>query len=173
MKLSNESIDDSSSEYSFSVLLERPRTYALLMTAYSNIEVLREAGSLSGFLPNIRLPITIRDAMDLTRTLGKRYLWTDCLCIVQDDPSKQDSLKSMAFIYANAQFTIVAADAADANYCIRGTRGASQPRNIQCNRINIPGEKCLMYKGKNPMASDSFWASRGYYWWFQICSTTI
>jgi hypothetical protein len=28
LKLSNESIDASSSEYSFSVLLERPRTYA-------------------------------------------------------------------------------------------------------------------------------------------------
>jgi hypothetical protein len=137
----------------------------MLVTTYSNIEVLREAGSLSGFLPNIRLPITIRDAMNLTRTLGERYLWVDCLCIVQDDPSKQDSLKSMAFIYANAQFTIVAADAVDANYGIRGTRGASEPRNIPCNVINIPGERCLMYKGQNSMASDSLWASRG--WTFQ------
>ncbi len=34
------------------------------------------------------LPTTLRDAVQVTREIGLRYIWIDSLCIVQDD--KQD-----------------------------------------------------------------------------------
>jgi hypothetical protein len=34
-----------------------------------------------------RLPKTFRDAIQVTRELGQRYLWIDSLCIIQDDPN--------------------------------------------------------------------------------------
>lgn len=49
------------------------------------------------------LPRTFRDAVVCAYRLGIRYLWIDCLCIIQD--SKQDWLRQSAFmaeIYSNA-----------------------------------------------------------------------
>jgi len=57
------------------------------------------------------LPATIRDAMIITQELRQRFLWIDTLCIVQDDDTeKQEHLRSMGSIYANAYITIVAAE---------------------------------------------------------------
>ncbi|PVH97917.1 hypothetical protein DM02DRAFT_500578, partial [Periconia macrospinosa] len=62
------------------------------------------------------LPRTIRDAMYVVELLEERYLWVDCLCIVQDDV---DGLKgiihSIDHIFSAAQLTIIAASGADAN----------------------------------------------------------
>jgi hypothetical protein len=38
-------------------------------------------------IPMTDLPPTFRDAFDVTRKLGIRYLWIDSLCIVQDSDS--------------------------------------------------------------------------------------
>lgn len=37
------------------------------------------------------LPATIRDAIDLTRACGEKYLWVDSLCIIQDDVEDLDA----------------------------------------------------------------------------------
>lgn len=57
---------------------------------------------------------TFRDAVDLCRRLGIRYIWIDSLCIIQDDP--QDWLQEstcMASTYANAFIGIFAGHAED------------------------------------------------------------
>lgn len=55
------------------------------------------------------LPPTIADAIQLCRDFGKRFLWVDQLCIVQDDPaSKSSQILAMDRIYKMADFTIVA-----------------------------------------------------------------
>lgn len=57
------------------------------------------------------LPQNFRDAIQVTRTLGIRYLWIDSLCIVQD--SKADWLceaRKMASTYAGAAVVISALD---------------------------------------------------------------
>jgi hypothetical protein len=66
--------------------------------------------SSSGGLKGGDIPTTISDSMRVCQVLGRRYLWVDALCIMQDDPEEQASqIREMHKIYANAEFTIVAA----------------------------------------------------------------
>ncbi|KAK0737990.1 heterokaryon incompatibility protein-domain-containing protein [Schizothecium vesticola] len=55
------------------------------------------------------LPLTLRDAVDVTRDLGIRYIWIDALCIVQDDLLDwQRESAAMADVYGNSYLTISA-----------------------------------------------------------------
>ena len=86
-----------------------------LVAMKANIEGLCEAHSLAESSPlGTRLPRTIRDAMEVTRRLGYRFLWVDRLCIVQDDEAtKPAHLASMAAIYGNSSITIIADNVGD------------------------------------------------------------
>jgi hypothetical protein len=56
-----------------------------------------------------QLPKTLQDTIFLVRYLGIRYLWADCLCIVQDDKADWEREASrMADVYSNAYLTIAA-----------------------------------------------------------------
>ena len=62
------------------------------------------------------LPHTFQDAVDVTRTLGVRYLWIDAICIVQDSQSDfARETSQMADIYGNAYLTIAATASKDAS----------------------------------------------------------
>ena len=41
--------------------------------------------------PEVKLPATIEDAIQITSELGIRYIWVDMLCLVQDDPDYMPS----------------------------------------------------------------------------------
>ena len=75
-----------------------------------------ESKSISAFIDGIQLetmPPMFQDAVFITRRLGFRYLWIDCLCIVQG--SREDWLREsleMGGIYKIAVVTI-AAEAAE------------------------------------------------------------
>lgn len=74
------------------------------------------------------VPRTIQDAIRLTSTLGRRYLWVDSLCIQQDNP--EDKLKiisKMHEIYDRAFLTIVAVDGTHADSGLAGWRPDSRP----------------------------------------------
>ena len=61
-------------------------------------------------------PATFRDAILVTRCLGMRYLWIDCLCIIQNDTADWSwEAARMGSLYANAYLTIAAANAKDDN----------------------------------------------------------
>ncbi|EUC49821.1 hypothetical protein COCMIDRAFT_57272, partial [Bipolaris oryzae ATCC 44560] len=68
--------------------------------------------NISERMHNIRfndLPATFRDAVRITRDLGKRHLWIDSLCIIQNDPRDwRDEGLRMHEIYGNSYLTIVA-----------------------------------------------------------------
>jgi hypothetical protein len=123
----------------------------------SNIQVLRRPGSLSSSNTEITLPDTIRDAIYLVKELGERYLWVDCLCIVQDVEEKEMSimLKAMANIYASAEITIVGAGGSAATHGLRGIGGPSQER----------AEEDFLDSEYGGYPWSSKWASRG--WTFQ------
>lgn len=70
-----------------------------------------------------RLPKSLQDAIFLTRYLGLRYIWIDCLCIVQDD--KEDWQREAAFmadVYSNSYLTIAAERASDSGEGFLGPR---------------------------------------------------
>jgi Heterokaryon incompatibility protein (HET) len=60
------------------------------------------------------MPQTFQDAVVITRKLGYRYLWIDCLCIIQDsiEDWQTESVK-MAEIYSNAVLNISADASSD------------------------------------------------------------
>ncbi|KAF3037795.1 hypothetical protein E8E12_005066 [Didymella heteroderae] len=68
-----------------------------------SIDSLRD-GIQIGLLPNL-----YQDAIELTRAIGKKYIWIDSLCIIQD--SKEDwasECERMSDIYSNCFMTISA-----------------------------------------------------------------
>ena len=103
-----------------------------------NVEELRTPRSLASGSPVATLPQTIRDAMRLTADLDVRYLWVDCLCLVQNDPNLSFYLNRMHLIYANAFLTIVVANKDNADGGITGYDTRSTGRILPGKVINYP-----------------------------------
>ncbi|PPJ52928.1 hypothetical protein CBER1_11567 [Cercospora berteroae] len=91
-------------------------SYLCAATAQEYCRKLSVANALSfeepGALKRQDYPRLIWDAMVLCGDLGERYLWVDCLCIIQDDKEeKLRQIQAMDRIYSCAKFTMaVAAD---------------------------------------------------------------
>lgn len=67
------------------------------------------------------LPKTIRDAIELARELGERYLWVDSLCIIQDDDEdKANQITAMDAVYGSAVLTIAATSGKNADAGLAG-----------------------------------------------------
>lgn len=102
-------------------------------TSEGTVEVLEKPGALQTTEIWAKIPWTIRDAMEVCREIGMRYLWVDCLCIVQDDETgeKANAISKMDSIYGAAFLTIIAATGSDADHGLPGvrpgTRGFRQP----------------------------------------------
>lgn len=70
-------------------------------------QFLRQRGGLLIYLHEI--PQTIKDAMEVVRILGERYLWVDRLCIEQDNlRQKAIHIEKMDAIYSHALLSIIA-----------------------------------------------------------------
>jgi hypothetical protein len=62
-----------------------------------------------GGIPFSEVPRTLQDAFFLVRYLGFRYIWVDCICIVQDDKADwQREAARMGDVYLNAYLAIAA-----------------------------------------------------------------
>lgn len=73
----------------------------------------------------------VRDAVELAKGVGVRYLWIDQLCVVRGEEGDgsdllERTLRAMGDIYHHAAATIVAADGADANAGLVGVRAGSR-----------------------------------------------
>ena len=136
-------------------------------TTKSSLTYLQRPGSIKADGGDLTIPNTIRDAFRLVSLLGERYLWVDTFCIVQDDAEmKQRNLNSMASIYANAYFTIVAADGKDGNYGLRGIGGNAKPRNVSCGIIRFHnGQEVIASRTRGADLGYTVWGSRG--WTYQ------
>jgi hypothetical protein len=84
----------------------------------------------SSRIPACELPTSIADAIQVTISLGFRYLWVDQYCIDQEDAiSKHEHISKMDMIYHDAELTIVAAAGDDQNYGLPGVN--SRLRRVQ------------------------------------------
>jgi hypothetical protein len=83
-----------------------------------------------------KLPKTFRDAIQITRELGARYLWIDSLCIIQGDSEDWSrEAATMCDVYQNAQVTIAAAGATNPTEgCYVSKRTKQIPIAIECKR---------------------------------------
>ncbi|KAF4429672.1 ankyrin repeat-containing [Fusarium acutatum] len=125
----------------------------------------RQQESLDGKGDDVVEP-AIEDAIRVTLELGYRYLWVDRYCIVQtgDEAIKQDQLRHMHLVYANAEVTLIAAAGKDSSAGLPGVPG--RPRNQQPGAlvqghalVSIPPDPSLHVR------SNSTWATRG--WTYQ------
>ncbi|KAF1955221.1 HET-domain-containing protein [Byssothecium circinans] len=138
----------------------------------ANIESLKKSQSLSD--PEYTLPKSIEDSIFVTARLGIRYLWCDCLCIIQDDRNLQTYLNAMASIYAHAHVTIAITNAKNADEGIMGLKQEGGTRCRKLNRIvSLPNHQFKMsfhhdlkadnvYNDRDTLAP---WSLRG--WTFQ------
>ncbi|KAF2197480.1 HET-domain-containing protein [Delitschia confertaspora ATCC 74209] len=81
-----------------------------------------------------QLPKTIQDAIVTTFKLGLRYIWIDCLCIIQDDPEDVTrEIAKMSQIFQQAFVTISASSARNVN------EGFLDPRTPEIDsRLKLP-----------------------------------
>lgn len=139
------------------------------MTKLDNVAQLQRPSSLATGNTDIPIPRTIRDAMSCVQQLGERYLWTDSLCIVQDDFSlKSTEINNMAAIYSNATLTIIASDGVDADSGLPGLEGYTAPRHaVQKVHMLRPGIEIVESIGPTPglFAEPTKWSTRG--WTYQ------
>ncbi|OAP60492.1 hypothetical protein AYL99_05494 [Fonsecaea erecta] len=110
------------------------------------------------------LPLTIRDAILFTKTIGCRYLWVDALCILQDsEEDMQAQINHMDEIYAHATLTIVAAAGKDAWAGLPGVRQDSRTvRQINRQISGITLSSRLPHKDRIWAISESGWYQRAW-----------
>ncbi|OBT40849.1 hypothetical protein VE00_08622 [Pseudogymnoascus sp. WSF 3629] len=81
-----------------------------------------------------KLPQTFRDAINITRELGLRYIWIDSLCIVQDSPEDWTfEVNRMTDVYRNAYVTLAAdmAHHSDAGLFVTDTCATNGPPQVR------------------------------------------
>jgi hypothetical protein len=121
------------------------------------------------------IPRTICDAIRLCQMIGERYLWTDSLCILQDEEymdgngawtnaDKMAQIPNMNIIYGASVLTIIAAHGKDSNAGLPGVH----PSNSRTSQIigKIGDQMFLSYQD-DPMHAffRSEWLKRA--WTFQ------
>ena len=92
----------------------------LLRTTTANMEAHRSHISFED------LPLTFKDAINLTRELGLSFLWIDSLCIIQDSVQDWEQEASlMGKVYANSHCTLAASSSPDSSRGCRRYTSAS------------------------------------------------
>jgi hypothetical protein len=106
-------------------------------------------------------PRTIEDAINVVRSLQKRYLWVDRYCIWHSE-DKHLQIQNMDQIYRNAWTTIVAVDGENAE---SGLMGMSCPRHQQASFRTNAGTLAHTFPHVSYHLSTSKWVTRG--WTYQ------
>lgn len=99
-------------------------------------------------IPLTELPKTFRDAVEITRALGIRYLWIDTFCIIQDDEKDWETQASvMAATYENAYITLAAgaSDDDDGGFFTEACDRHTKPHKFHLNVDGITHEVYMRY----------------------------
>lgn len=80
-----------------------PEKIIKLLGGNSNEETISNEEQFRKGIPLNDLSPTFRDAMELVDKLGYRYIWIDCLCIIQDSSSDwEQEARTMKDVYENS-----------------------------------------------------------------------
>ena len=141
-----------------------------VMLNYSRAKAIRSDGGLD----LDHLPLTFKDAIQLTKMLGETYLWIDWICVDQHNP---DELKAivpcMGMIYSCASITIVAAAGTDACAGLPGLR----PGTRHYDTITVvqsksgPVEVTPVRESINALVANTRWNTRGWAYQEHLLST--
>ena len=111
-----------------------------------------------------RYPLTVQDATEVVRRLGKRYLWVDRYCIDQGNETEKDSmLLNMDIIYESAWATLVALHGDNDQAGLPGV--SSTPRSQQLSFKTDTGRLISSCPPISTMIPESIWNTRG--WTYQ------
>lgn len=114
--------------------------------------------------PLSNLPLTIEDAISVTKSLGLRYLWVDQYCIDQNNTKeKQAQIRKMDRIYQCAEVTIMAAAGDDCHYGLPGV--SKRARQVLDPFIFDDALTFGLCPAAGPHWRNSAWHERG--WTFQ------
>lgn len=143
----------------------------MFKTTSSNSNALQEPGAFLRIDPPLS-PV-IRDAIEVSRGLGERYIWIDALCIPQDNEiEKAELIAHMDSIYAQAFLTIVALSADSAESPLPGVRQGTRLANIASVQVSLtstderlPNKFLAVRPSLNTVLQKCSYNSRG--WTFQ------
>ncbi|KAK1835138.1 heterokaryon incompatibility protein-domain-containing protein [Podospora conica] len=133
-------------------------------TLQGNVEEMKKPGSLTS--RHNSFPRSIRDAINLTRTLGEQFLWVDSICIVQDDDGdKGRQISLMDQVYGAASWTLVLAGGDSAGSGIGGLENGS--RCVKQNTADYSQDLTLvqLLPSCSQAIEGTVWNSRG--WTYQ------
>ena len=95
----------------------------------ADIGTLQKPGALLDIVP--RLARVMRDALEVVRGIGERYLWIDALCIPQDDVAEKPCMiMQMDLIYSQGLVTIIALSAGSGASQLPGVQPGTRLKDI-------------------------------------------
>ncbi|KAK5630605.1 hypothetical protein RRF57_006320 [Xylaria bambusicola] len=108
------------------------------------------------------LPPIFQDAIQVAKSLGVRYLWVDCLCIIQDsDPDWQRESLEMCRIYTNSI----------CNISITGFEDTSTGfLNQTCRYATLP---CRVQPRWAPSLREGWCILDPFFWWAQVTKAPL
>ncbi|KAF5676552.1 hypothetical protein FHETE_2048 [Fusarium heterosporum] len=119
------------------------------------------------------IPDTIRDAIELTRRLGCRYLWVDALCLLQNDAEDlQLGVNAMDLVYERAWLTVIAGCGHDANSGLPGLRDGTR-KFYQNTSAICPGVEMGIVTGMDGLLKTSVYDTRAWTFQEQVLSRRV
>lgn len=110
------------------------------------------------------LPLAFQDAIEVTRLLGIRYIWIDCLCIIQDSrPDWEEESAKMGIYYSSAWLTIAIGIPTTRRLFSTSSMSVSNP--YIKHKLNDNGSYIVLKNQNIPFSNQSILRFRG--WTFQ------
>lgn len=107
-----------------------------------------------------KTPRTIRDALTFAKQLGQRYIWIDCVCILQDEAFKSRIIHKMDLVYGNAFMTLIAASGSDSDSGLSGNE--IPPRKSKQRFAYVGQDLRFIYAPAHTNILKEIWASRAW-----------
>ncbi|MBE3047786.1 HET domain-containing protein [Candidatus Bathyarchaeota archaeon] len=109
-----------------------------------------------------KLPKTLRDAFHLVKLMGEKFIWTDRLCLVQDDQDDmQRGIQKMDLVYEGSVLCVVAAAGVDGDGGLPGVHAGERKVTQQVEEIR-PGLRLVKVPNLHRELGGAYYMKRGW-----------